>query len=138
MRLWVIAAVTLVLAGCTISDLNFGSSGGLVSEQMTTDIFGIKSNPNASTEDVLLKAAQTTKSIGASHFKLISADDAGRPLDVGSPGAASAPAAAATGSAASATIRPGCALGSGAAWMLGASIWSKQRRAANLRRCASL
>jgi len=108
MRSWVIALIPVVLGGCTMGDLNFGlSSGGLVAEQMTTDIFGIKSNPNASTEDVLIKAAQTTKSIGATHFKLISADDVGRPLDVGIPGGPSSPTGAMTTATASASIRPG-------------------------------
>jgi len=107
MRRWAIVAATFALAGCSMSDLNFGSAGGLVAEQMTTDIFGIKSTPNASTEDVLFKAAQTTKSVGATHFKLISADDAGRPLDVGGAGTTSSPAASMTTSTASASIRPG-------------------------------
>jgi len=97
-------AVCLALAACTMGDLNlgnfgsFGGSGGVTEhEQMTPDIFGIRSSPNASNEDVLLKAAQTTRSVGGTHFKLISADDAGRPLEAASSGAA----------ATSATIRPG-------------------------------
>ena len=107
MRSWIIAPVAMVLGACSMGDFNFGSPGGLVTEQMNTDIFGIKSNPNASTEDVLLKAAQTTKSMGASHFKLISADEVGRPLDTGSPSGTSSPAAPVTTATASASIRPG-------------------------------
>ena len=106
---FVIAAAVagLALAGCSLGELNFGSSGGVVSEQMTTDIFGIKSSPNASNEDVLLKAAQTTKSAGATHFKVISAADVGRPLDVmkqGDERTAGSPYSPSTGST---VIKPG-------------------------------
>ena len=55
---------------------------------MSTDIVSIKSNPSASTEDVLLKAAQTAKRVGASHFKLITAAEVGKPADATGTGTA--------------------------------------------------
>jgi hypothetical protein len=89
---WSIAAIAISLGACTLANVNFGGSEGPVVEQMTTNIFGIKSSASATVESVLLKAAQTTKKVGATHFKLISADDAGRPLDVTTQGSANSPA----------------------------------------------
>src|SRR5215467_10007815 len=106
MRHGCIAAVVacLALAGCgVINSLTSGFSSGLGAEQVTTDIIVIKSSPRFSTEDVLLKAAQTTKTAGSTHFKLISADAVGRPLDVANP--AAPPPSTAAGSPA--VIRPG-------------------------------
>jgi hypothetical protein len=109
---WSIAAIAISLGACTLANVNFGGSEGPVVEQMTTNIFGIKSSASATVESVLLKAAQTTKKVGATHFKLISADDAGRPLDVTTQGSANSPAEARAGQSyagtpASPSIKPG-------------------------------
>ncbi|SRR5712691_8327558 len=115
MRQWVIAALAagLALAGCSIRDLDFGLSGGVAAEKMTADVFRIRSRADSMTpQDVLLIAAQTAKGAGATHFKLISADDASRqldgtPLDV-NPSAVGRPAiSTATPPTTSTSIKPG-------------------------------
>jgi hypothetical protein len=69
-----------------------GFSGGVAAEQMTADVFRIKSRGNAYTDQttvqdyVMLKAAETTKSAGATHFQLISANDASRQDVITTPG----------------------------------------------------
>ena len=99
MRQWGIAIAAAALAGCSLGEFKFGGSESAPVEQLAADIVAIKSTPNASTEDVLLKAAQTARSAGASHFKLISAADVGRPTDSSRTGALP--------QSASPTIRPG-------------------------------
>ena len=61
-----------------------GFSGGVAAQQITADTFRIVARGNAYTgsttvqDYVLLKAAETTKAAGATHFILISAADAAR------------------------------------------------------------
>jgi hypothetical protein len=59
-----------------------GFTGGVAAEQMSADVFRIKSRGNAYTDAatvqdyVLLKAAETAKRAGGTHFQVISANDA--------------------------------------------------------------
>jgi hypothetical protein len=88
MRQWVIAVLSagLALAGCAAGDKSMEISGGVAAEQVSADVFRIKSSKNAGTEHVLVIAAETTKGAGATHFKLISASDANRQVDFTAPG----------------------------------------------------
>jgi hypothetical protein len=61
-----------------------GFTGGVTAEQMTADTFRIVAQGNAYTSSTtiqdyaLLKAAETTKQAGGTHFTVISAQDASR------------------------------------------------------------
>jgi hypothetical protein len=69
-----------------------GFMGGVVAEQMSADVFRIKARGNAYTEKstvgdyMLLKAAETAKNAGGTHFQVISATDASKNQVVNSPG----------------------------------------------------
>lgn len=82
--LFTILALGLALAGCATKYQEMGFSGGVAAQQITADTFRISARGNAYTgsttvqDYVLLKAAETTKAAGASHFVLISAGDAAR------------------------------------------------------------
>jgi hypothetical protein len=83
------------LLGCATPYQNMGFRGGVAAEQITADVYRIKSRGNGYTAQstvqdyALLKAAETAKSVGASHFQLISADDASKQSIVTTPGTAS-------------------------------------------------
>jgi hypothetical protein len=85
-------AAALLTAGCATKYQDMGFTGGVAAEQMTADTFRIKSRGNAYTagttvqDHVLLKAAETTKANGGTHFVLISAADASSAVEVSSPG----------------------------------------------------
>jgi len=74
--------VGLTLAGCGTKYQEMGFTGGVAAEQMSANVYRIKSRGNGYTSNstiqdyVLLKAAETTKEAGGSHFQLISANDA--------------------------------------------------------------
>lgn len=74
----------LVLAGCSTKYQEMGFSGGVAAQHITADTFRIVARGNAYTgsttvqDYVLLKAAETTKAAGATHFILVSAADAAR------------------------------------------------------------
>jgi hypothetical protein len=88
------AALTAValLAGCATRYQDMGFSGGVAAEQMSADVFRIKSRGNGYTDAatvqdyVLLKAAETTKSVGGTHFQIISANDATAQQVITTPG----------------------------------------------------
>ena len=114
MRQWVISLLSagLVLAGCAAGDKNIEISGGVAAEQLSADVFRIRSSRNAGTEHVLVIAAETAKGAGATHFKLISASDANRQVDFtpsesGAPSVIGRAADSANRSATSAMIKPG-------------------------------
>jgi hypothetical protein len=81
MRKHGIAALCIALSGCGI---NYQDTGGAAAQQMAADTFRISGRADAYTgnitiEDyILLKAAETTKAAGFSHFKLISPTEASR------------------------------------------------------------
>jgi hypothetical protein len=85
-------ALACVLAGCATKYQEMGFTGGVAAEQVTADVFRIKSRGNAYTAQstvqdyVLLNAAETAK--GASHFIMISAADATRVDTIVTPGTA--------------------------------------------------
>jgi hypothetical protein len=78
------ALISVVLAGCSTPYQEMGYLGGVTAEQMTNDTYRIISRGNQYTagttvqDHVLLKAAETTKQAGGTHFALISAQDASR------------------------------------------------------------
>jgi hypothetical protein len=90
----IMLALVATLAGCGTRYQDMGLTGGVAAEQMTADVYRIKSRGNAYTDKttvqdyVLLKAAETTKSAGGTHFLLISGQDASRQVTVTSPGSA--------------------------------------------------
>jgi hypothetical protein len=81
MRIMLILSL-LWLAGCATKYQDMGFSGGVASEQVTSDTFRIVTRGNGYTnattiqDYTLLKAAETAKQNGGTHFLLISAADA--------------------------------------------------------------
>jgi hypothetical protein len=86
-----VAAVAL-LAGCATRYQEMGFTGGTSAEQMSADVFRIKSRGNGYTDVstvqdyVLLKAAETTKSVGGTHFQVIDQSDATQQQIINTPG----------------------------------------------------
>jgi hypothetical protein len=91
-RLVLVLSIGALLAGCSTRYQDMGFTGGVVAEQMSADVFRIKARGNAYTDTstvgdyMLLKAAETTKSAGATHFQVISATDASKNQVVTTPG----------------------------------------------------
>jgi hypothetical protein len=83
------------LLGCGTPYQDMGFRGGVAAEQVSADVYRIKARGNGYTDQstvqdyTLLKAAETAKSAGASHFQLISAGDASSQSIVTTPGTAS-------------------------------------------------
>lgn len=77
-----VIGVVLSLSGCGTKYQEMGLSGGVSAQQITADTYRISARGNAYTgsatvqDYVLLKAAETTKAAGASHFILVSAANA--------------------------------------------------------------
>lgn len=94
MRNILFAAVILGVSGCSTPYQEMGFSGGVKSQQMTADTYRIVSRGNGYTgsttiqDYTLLKAAETTKSVGGTHFIVISAADASSSGAIVSPGRA--------------------------------------------------
>jgi hypothetical protein len=84
----------LGLAGCGTKYQEMGFSGGVAAERVTADTVRIKARGNGYTSGTtvqdyaLLKAAETTKEMGGSHFTIISAADASGHGVVTTPGVA--------------------------------------------------
>lgn len=84
MQLFLTMMVALALAGCSTPYQEMGFLGGVSAERITSETYRIVSRGNAYTggtavqDYVLLKAAETTKQAGGTHFALISAGDASR------------------------------------------------------------
>jgi hypothetical protein len=84
MRAIVLAVAAAALCACGTPYQDMGFRGGVAAEQITTDTFRIKSRGNGYTakstiqDYVLLKAAETTKTAGGTHFQIINAADASR------------------------------------------------------------
>lgn len=91
MRLLLIACL-LSLAGCATKYQPMGFTGGVAAQQMTADTFRIVARGNGSTASTtiqdytMLKAAETTKEHGATHFLVVSAADASRTDQITTPG----------------------------------------------------
>lgn len=94
MRAVAIICLTLLLVSCGTKYQDMGFTGGVAAEQVTADTWRIVSRGNAYTSSttiqdyVLLKAAETTKAAGGTHFLLIGASDASRVGVVTTPGTA--------------------------------------------------
>jgi hypothetical protein len=77
-------AIGTLLAGCVTPYQNMGWMGGVAAQQMTADTYRISSRGNAYTgaatiqDYMLLKAAETTKATGGTHFVVISSADVTR------------------------------------------------------------
>ena len=84
----------LISAGCSTPYQEMGFSGGVASQQVTGNTYRILSRGNAYTgsttiqDYTLLKAAETTKAAGATHFMIVSAADASSTGAIVTPGQA--------------------------------------------------
>jgi hypothetical protein len=78
------ALIALVLCACATRYQEMGLTGGVTSQQMSGDTFRIISRGNGFTtaervqDYTLLKAAEVTQSVGATHFMVVGAADATR------------------------------------------------------------
>lgn len=79
-----VLALVLVTVGCSTKYQDMGLTGGVAAQQMTASTFRITARGNGYTssttiEDyMVLKAAETTKQVGGTHFLIVSAADASR------------------------------------------------------------
>jgi hypothetical protein len=84
----------LLCAGCSTPYQEMGFGGGVEAQQMTANTYRIVARGNGYTSGTaiqdyaLLKAAETTKQAGATHFEVISASDASSVGAVTTPGQA--------------------------------------------------
>jgi uncharacterized lipoprotein len=82
------ALILVTLAACSTGYQEMGLTGGVKAEQMSADTFRVTARGNGLTEKttvedyVLLKAAETTKEAGGTHFVIINAEDASKVLVV--------------------------------------------------------
>lgn len=82
----------LALAACATKYQDMGLSGGVTSQQLTSNTFRIVARGNGVTgrtavqEYMMLKAAETTKQYGGTHFMIISAADASGTDQIVTPG----------------------------------------------------
>jgi hypothetical protein len=92
MRVGVAALAVLGLVGCSTPYQTMGFSGGVEAQQMTANTFRIVARGNGFTnaitiqDYVALKAAETTRQAGGTHFMVISASDASSAGYVSTPG----------------------------------------------------
>lgn len=76
------AALLLAVAGCATKYQDIGFSGGVAAQQVTADTYRIVARGNGYTSNVtiqdyaLLKAAETTKAAGCTHFLILSGNNA--------------------------------------------------------------
>lgn len=91
---WHFILFAIALTGCSTPYQEMGFTGGVKAQQMTADTYRIVSRGNSYTgsttiqDYTVLKAAETTKSVGGTHFLIISAADASRSGAIVSPGQA--------------------------------------------------
>lgn len=87
-----VVTLGLLLAGCGTKYQEMGFTGGVSAEQITKDTYRIVARGNGNTRSTtiqdyaLLKAAETTKAAGGTHFAIISAADATRTDQIVVPG----------------------------------------------------
>ena len=87
-----VVTLSLLLIGCGTKYQEMGFTGGVSAEQITKDTYRIVARGNRNTRSTtvqdyaLLKAAETTKDAGATHFVIISAADATTAATVVVPG----------------------------------------------------
>lgn len=84
----------LALGACSTPYQEMGFAGGVAAQQMTSNTFRIVSRGNGYTSSTtvqdytVLKAAETTKNAGATHFAIVSAADASSTGHISTPGQA--------------------------------------------------
>ena len=84
MRWAALILIVAVLCACSTRYQDMGLTGGVAAQQMTANTFRISARGNAYTSPttiqdyMVLKAAETTKQVGGTHFIIISAADASR------------------------------------------------------------
>jgi hypothetical protein len=94
MRLVVLVVAGMTLLGCATKYQEMGFTGGVSAQQITADTWRIIARGNAYTggtqiqDYVLLKAAETTKSVGGTHFIIGSSQDASSQGAIVTPGTA--------------------------------------------------
>src|SRR6516225_5090710 len=90
----IVLLLFLVLTACATPYQNMGFMGGVEAQRMTADTYRIVARGNGYTgattiqDYTMLKAAETTKQAGGTHFAIISAADASRTGTVVTPGQA--------------------------------------------------
>lgn len=95
MHLVWVAALCAVLCGCATKYQEIGLTGGVEAQQIAADTYRIVRHGNASTgsntikDYALLKAAETARATGATHFAVVSAENANRTETIVTPGTAS-------------------------------------------------
>lgn len=91
-KLAILLCAPLVACGTPYQEMGF--TGGVKAQQITADSYRIVASGNAYTgrtaiqDYTLLKAAETTRDAGGTHFMIISAEDASRTGAIISPGQA--------------------------------------------------
>ena len=91
---WGLPLLTCALAACSTPYQSMGFTGGVESQQMTGDTFRIVARGNGYTggtqiqDYTLLKAAETTKAAGGTHFLIVNSSDASRTGTIVTPGQA--------------------------------------------------
>ncbi len=86
------SVVSLALAGCATKYQDMGFAGGVAAQQMSSDVYRIEARGNGYTarnivqDYMLLKAAETTKSSGNTHFTVVDQGDASTTASIVSPG----------------------------------------------------
>src|SRR5262245_16082424 len=91
---FVATVVCVALAACSTPYQEMGFAGGVSAQQLTEDTYRIVARGNGYTDRTaiqdytVLKAAETTKKAGGTHFAIISANDASRTHTVVDPGSA--------------------------------------------------
>lgn len=89
-----ISLTSFPLIGCSTKYQEMGFAGGVAAQQMSSDVFRIESRGNGYTarnviqDYMLLKAAETTKSSGNTHFSVVNQGDASTTASIVSPGSA--------------------------------------------------
>jgi hypothetical protein len=84
--------IMMLLAGCSTPYQAMGFLGGVEAQQITANTFRIVARGNGYTggttiqDYTILKAAETTKQMGATHFQIISASDASSAGHIVTPG----------------------------------------------------
>ncbi|RTL64640.1 MAG: hypothetical protein EKK41_21140 [Hyphomicrobiales bacterium] len=91
---YLLMLLAVILSGCSTPYQTMGWSGGVDAERMTTDTYRIVARGNGYTSSTtiqdytVLKAAETTKQAGGTHFMIVGAADASRTGTIVTPGQA--------------------------------------------------
>lgn len=92
MKLIILLCASIFISGCATKYQPMGFTGGVAAQQITADTFRISARGNGYTasttvqDHMMLKAAETTKEAGATHFAIVGAEDASRSDTISTPG----------------------------------------------------